>query len=240
MSIKIENLDFNYGPKKVLDNINLEIKTGELTALMGLSGCGKTTLLRVLLGLNEVQSGEVEIDGIKLSQENSAQVRELISYIPQHGALFPHLKIRNNILLPIKVKRAVIAQDIEKIDELAAFCNLPLDLLNRYPSELSGGQKQRASILRALLMDTPYIFMDEPLSALDPITKISIQKEFKSIFLEQKKTIIMVTHSLGEAKYLCDKLAILNKGRIEQVDGTMNIINSPNDGFVSDFVNSQL
>lgn len=241
MSISINGLDFFYGSNQVLKDINLEINDGELVALMGLSGCGKTTLLRVLLGLNPIQSGKVEINGITLNgSDNISKLRSIISYIPQHGALYPHLKVLDNIFLPIKVQRKVTKEDHERAKELASICNIDTNLFSRYPSELSGGQKQRVSILRALLMNTPYIFLDEPLSALDPITKISIQNEFKEVFKREGKTIIMVTHSLNEAKYLCDKLVILNKGSVEQVDATTNVIASPNEGFVKEFITSQM
>jgi osmoprotectant transport system ATP-binding protein len=240
MSISINNLNFSYGDKQVLKNINLKIDEGELIAIMGLSGCGKTTLLRLLLGLHPIEDGDVNLNEIEYCDINIVNIRKKISYIPQHGALFPHMNIRKNILLPISINRTVVESDHEKIDELATICNIDTELLDRFPSELSGGQRQRISILRALLMDTPYIFMDEPLSALDPITKISIQKEFKDIFKQSKKTLIMVTHSLTEAKFLCDKLAIINDGEIVQFDHTEKVISNPNEGFVSNFINAQL
>ena len=239
MSIQIKNLSFSYGDNKVLDNLSLNIEDGDLTAIMGLSGCGKTTLLRILLGLNKPSSGEIILEGLNFKNESIESIRKYISYIPQHGALYPHLKIKENILLPIKIKRTMTDKDQEKIMELASVCKIKVSLFNRYPSELSGGQRQRVSVLRALMMNTPYIFLDEPLSALDSITKISIQKEFKSIFEENNKTILMVTHSLTEAKYLCNKMIIMNQGVIEQYDTTSNVISSAKTPFVKEFISSQ-
>jgi ABC-type proline/glycine betaine transport system ATPase subunit len=239
MSIQIKELSFSYGDNKVLNNLTIDIKDGDLTAVMGLSGCGKTTRLRILLGLNKPASGSITLEGLDYNNTGIEKIRELISYIPQHGALYPHLTIKDNILLPIKIKRAVTNIDQDKMKDLAATCKIETELFNRYPSELSGGQRQRVSVLRALMMNTPYIFLDEPLSALDSITKISIQKEFKSIFESNSKTIIMVTHSLTEAKYLCNKMVIMNKGVIEQYDTTENVISSAKTPFVKEFISSQ-
>ena len=241
MGITVNNLSYSYDQKiDVLEKLSFKIDSNELVGVMGVSGCGKTTLLRLLLGLNEPGKGSISIDGIEYSSENLSSIRELISYIPQHGALYPHLKVIENVFLPIKVKRKVTSLDHKRAMELARVCNIDDHLFEKYPAELSGGQRQRIAILRALLMDTPYIFMDEPLSALDPITKVSIQKEFKKIFKESNKTIVMVTHALLEAKFLCDKLLILNNGRIEQYDYTDTVLNSPKDNFVSDFINAQV
>lgn len=240
MSITAKNLSFSYDAKKlVLNNITFEVNQGDFIGVMGLSGCGKTTLLRLLLGLNSLNEGELRIDNILYKKENLDEIRKLISYIPQHGALYPHMRVIENILLPIKIKRKISSDDLSKVKKFAKICNIDEDLLSKYPSELSGGQRQRISILRALLMNTPYIFLDEPLSSLDPITKVSIQKEFKNIFKETNKTIVMITHGILEAKFLCDKLMIINNGEVEQFDTTQKVMNSPAEGFVSDFLNSQ-
>jgi len=239
MSIKIKNLSFSYGERLILNDLSFDIYQGEFIAIMGLSGCGKTTLLRLLLGLNAIQKGSIELDG--LNYENGLEViRNLVSYIPQHGALYPHMTVEKNILLPLQVKRKINDQDNQKMLELAKTCNISSELFKRYPNELSGGQRQRVSVLRALMMDTPYIFLDEPLSALDPITKVSVQKEFKSIFKSANKTIIMVTHALNEAKFLCDKLLILNNGKIEQFDHYQELVSKPKTSFAEEFIQSQI
>lgn len=241
MSIKVNNLSFSYNKKTpVLEDLSFEIESNELVGVMGISGCGKTTLLRILLGLNTPDTGSISIDGIEYKEENLNQIRSLISYIPQHGALYPHMKVYDNIFLPIKIKRTVTESDVKRAYELAEVCNIDPDLFKKFPNELSGGQKQRISILRALLMDTPYIFLDEPLSALDPITKVSIQKEFKNIFIQNTKTVIMITHALLEAKFLCDRLMIMNKGLVEQFDKTESVINNNQTGFVKEFIEAQV
>jgi osmoprotectant transport system ATP-binding protein len=239
MSLITKNLCFSYGDKEVLTDITMNVEPGDLVALMGLSGSGKTTLLRLFLGLNQLNQGELSLDGVNYKNQ-LATIRDKISYIPQHGALYPHMTIRENITLPLKTKRKVTKDDHLKIQELASTCNISIDLFKRYPHELSGGQRQRISVLRALMMDTPYIFLDEALSALDPITKVNMQKEFKSIFQEKHKTIIMVTHNLNEAKYLCDKIAMLENGRLVQFAKTQELIASPANEFVRSFVQAQV
>lgn len=240
MSINISNIHFSYDKKHdVLKNLSLRVDDGDIIALMGLSGSGKTTLLRILLGLEELTSGEIEINGIAYNEKNILEIRNLISYIPQHGALYPHLTCLSNILLPLKVGKRLDENSRSRVNELADLCNLNQRLLVKYPSELSGGQKQRVSTIRALITDHQYIFMDEALSALDPITKVKMQKELKQIFKIKNKTVIMVSHSLQEVKFICDKAAILRNGKLEQYSTISDLFTEPKTKFVSDFVLAQ-
>lgn len=236
--IEIKNVTKKIGDKTILKDISLSIDTGMLVVLIGSSGCGKTTTLKLLNKLIKPTSGEIYIEGKPISQQNTIDLRRNIGYVIQNTGLFPHLTIKENIELIPRLKKEKPIEEIEKKTiELLKMVDLDSDeYLNKYPSELSGGQQQRIGVVRAIATDADIILMDEPFSALDPITRTSLQDELFSLQEELKKTIIFVTHDMDEALKIADKICIMKDGEIAQFDTPENILRNPANEFVKDFI----
>lgn len=238
--IEFKNITKKIGSKTILNNINLTIEKGSLVVLIGSSGCGKTTSLKMINKLITPTSGEIYIDNVPISKINTIELRRGIGYVIQNTGLFPHMTISENISLIPTLKNVSSKEEIEaKTVDLLNLVGLPPeDYLNKYPNELSGGQQQRVGVARAFAADADVILMDEPFSALDPITRNSLQEELFSLQQELKKTIIFVTHDMEEAVKLADKICIMNHGEIAQFDTPENILKNPANDFVRDFIGS--
>ena len=236
--IEIRNVTKKIGNNVILDDISLVVETGTLVVLIGSSGCGKTTTLKLINKLIKPTSGEIYINGKPISQENEIELRRKIGYVIQNTGLFPHLTIKENIELIPRLKKEKSVEEIEKRTlQLLEMVGLDSDeFLNKYPSELSGGQQQRIGVARAIATDAEIILMDEPFSALDPITRPSLQEQLFSLQDELKKTIIFVTHDMDEALKIADKICIMKDGRIAQYDTPENILRKPANDFVKDFI----
>ncbi|MGX6592120.1 betaine/proline/choline family ABC transporter ATP-binding protein [Cetobacterium ceti] len=235
--IKIKNVSKIFNGKKVLKNINLEIKSGEFIVLIGQSGSGKTTLLKLINKLIKPTSGEIFIGEEDISKRNSISLRREIGYVIQKEGLMPHMNIGENIELIPKLLKWNKNEMENRSKELLNLVGLdPIDYYDRYPSELSGGQRQRVGIARALANNPDTILMDEPFSALDPITRENLQQEILSLQKELNKTIVFVTHDMDEALKIADKIAILKDGEIIQYDTPENILKNPINEFVENFV----
>ncbi|HDX7609870.1 TPA: ABC transporter ATP-binding protein [Clostridioides difficile] len=236
--IEIRNVTKKIGNNVILDDISLAVETGTLVVLIGSSGCGKTTTLKLINKLIKPTSGEIYINGKPISQENEIELRRKIGYVIQNTGLFPHLTIKENIELIPRLKKEKSVEEIEKRTlQLLEMVGLDSDeFLNKYPSELSGGQQQRIGVARAIATDVEIILMDEPFSALDPITRTSLQEQLFSLQDELKKTIIFVTHDMDEALKIADKICIMKDGRIAQYDTPENILRKPANDFVKDFI----
>ncbi|HBH4059760.1 TPA: ABC transporter ATP-binding protein [Clostridioides difficile] len=236
--IAIRNVTKKIGNNVILDDISLVVETGTLVVLIGSSGCGKTTTLKLINKLIKPTSGEIYINGKPISQENEIELRRKIGYVIQNTGLFPHLTIKENIELIPRLKKEKSVEEIEKRTlQLLEMVGLDSDeFLNKYPSELSGGQQQRIGVARAIATDAEIILMDEPFSALDPITRTSLQEQLFSLQDELKKTIIFVTHDMDEALKIADKICIMKDGRIAQYDTPENILRKPANDFVKDFI----
>ncbi|MBB6623962.1 betaine/proline/choline family ABC transporter ATP-binding protein [Clostridium gasigenes] len=236
--IKFENITKKIGSKTILENINLTIEKGSLIVLIGSSGCGKTTSLKMINKLIEPTSGEIYINNMPISKMNTIDLRRGIGYVIQNTGLFPHMTIKENISLIPKLKniesKESIATKTNDLLNLVGLC--PEDYLDKYPSELSGGQQQRVGVARAFASDAEIILMDEPFSALDPITRSSLQEELFSLQQELHKTIIFVTHDMEEAIKLADKICIMINGTIAQFDTPENILKNPANDFIKDFI----
>lgn len=221
----------------VLYDINLKLEEGNIIVFVGPSGCGKTTTVKMINRLIKPTSGQVFINGEDISNKNVIELRRNIGYVIQQTGLFPHMTIKENIGIVAKMQK-MNSQEIEsKTRELMEMVGLDYEkFANRYPAELSGGQQQRVGIARALITNPDIILMDEPFSALDPITRSQLQDELLNIQTQFKKTIIFVTHDMDEAIKIADKICIMGKGRIIQYDDPETILKNPANEFVSDFV----
>lgn len=221
----------------VLYDINLKLEEGNIIVFVGPSGCGKTTTVKMINRLIKPTSGQVLINGEDISNKNVIELRRNIGYVIQQTGLFPHMTIKENIGIVAKMQK-MNSQEIEsKTRELMEMVGLDYEkFANRYLAELSGGQQQRVGIARALITNPDIILMDEPFSALDPITRSQLQDELLNIQTQFKKTIIFVTHDMDEAIKIADKICIMGKGRIIQYDDPETILKNPANEFVSDFV----
>ncbi len=236
--IEIKNISKKVGSKVILEDISLKIDKGSFVVFIGPSGCGKTTTLKLINKLIEPTKGEIYIDGRPISKEDPIKLRRNIGYVIQSTGLFPHLTIRDNIELIPRLKKGKSEEEINnKTLELMNMVGLdPKEFLDKYPSELSGGQQQRIGLVRAVATDADIILMDEPFSALDPITRTQLQEWLYSLQEELKKTIIFVTHDMDEALKLADKICIMKDGNIEQYDTVENLLRNPSNEFVKNFI----
>jgi osmoprotectant transport system ATP-binding protein len=236
--IQLQNITKSY-EQKVLNSVSLDVESGQTVSLIGPSGCGKSTLLRIVMGLIPPDSGEVIIKGQPLSDEKMLQQRREMGYVIQSGGLFPHLTARENLTLVTGYLNWDEKKTDQRIEELCELTNLSSSQLNRSPDELSGGQAQRISLMRALMLDPDIILLDEPLGSIDPLVRYELQRDLKSIFKKLKKTVLLVTHDLGEAAYLGDQIALMKDGAIIQKGSIKDITGSPATKFVEQFVNAQ-
>lgn len=235
--IKFEKVSKKFKNATVLSDVTFEIEEGQLVAIIGESGCGKTTTLKMINRLIKPTSGKININGEDISMKNVIDLRRNIGYVIQQTGLFPHMTIRENIELIPKVQNKstedITQRTYDLMDMVGLDCNKFLD---RYPTELSGGQQQRVGVARAFATNPDIILMDEPFSALDPITRSSLQDELVSLQSKLKKTIVFVTHDMDEAVRISDKICIMDKGEIIQYDTPENILKNPVNDFVSEFV----
>lgn len=221
----------------IIRNLDLQIQPGELFVLIGPSGCGKTTTMKMINRLIEPTSGKIEIDGQDISLADPVELRRSIGYVIQQIALFPHMTIGQNVALVPKLKKMDRASYEKKVDELLDMVGLdPKVFKNRYPSELSGGQQQRVGVIRAMAADPPIILMDEPFSALDPISREQLQDEFVRLQKEIRKTIVFVTHDMDEAIKIADRICLMNDGAVVQLDTPERLLQRPANQFVIDFI----
>lgn len=223
-----------YGRIQALSPTNLQFPAGKTTALLGPSGCGKSTILRLIIGLLTPSTGAVRVDGRELTAEFLPAMRQQTGYVIQEGGLFPHLTARQNVLLMARHLKKTVP-----LEDLCALTRFPAEALDRFPAELSGGQRQRVSLMRALALSPRLLLLDEPLGALDPLVRASLQKDLKEIFQRLGQTIALVTHDLAEAGYLADHIVLMNEGRIVQQGTLRDLRERPADNFVTEFIHAQ-
>jgi osmoprotectant transport system ATP-binding protein len=225
--------------KPVLEGVSVTVEAGARVALIGPSGGGKSTVLRLLLGLLWPDVGEVIVAEQRVTPASATALRRRIGSVVQEGGLFPHLTARDNVtLLPRHLGWAPRRVD-ERVGELAELVRLPGELLARHPVELSGGQRQRVALMRALALDPEVLLLDEPLGALDPMVRADLQDDLRALFARLGKTVLVVTHDLAEAAYLADDLVLLAEGRVLQRGSLAALTRTPADPFVARFVGAQ-
>jgi osmoprotectant transport system ATP-binding protein len=222
-----------------LQPTDLLIPQEKTTVLLGSSGCGKSTIVRLMNGLIRPDAGVIRFAGQPITPENAGQLRRRMGYVIQEGGLFPHLTARQNVTLMAHHLRRSATEVEKRLAELAALTQLPGDLLDRYPAQLSGGQRQRISLMRALMLDPDVLLLDEPLGALDPIIRSELQADLRPIFQTLRKTVVLVTHDLGEAAFFGDLLVLMRQGRIVQQGRLQAMVRTPADPFVTRFINAQ-
>lgn len=237
--INLESVSKRFGNTEVLTDITLFIDDSSTTVVIGPSGCGKSTLVRLINGLLKADSGKVIINGTGINSDNVYTMRHQIGYVIQEGGLFPHMTARKNISVLADFLRLDPVRISERIAYLCDLTKFPIDSLGRYPVQLSRGQRQRVSLMRALILDPQILLLDEPLGSLDPVTRADLQKDLKSIFKKLRKTVLLVTHDLGEAQYFRGTLVLMKDGRIVQRGSFEQLVNSPSSPFVTEFINAQ-
>ena len=231
--VRFQSVRKTFGKVTAVDDVDLDVADGEFVVLLGPSGCGKTTLLRCLAGLETVDSGRIHIgnrDATDLPPR-----RRRISMVFQSYAVFPHLRVRDNIAFGLKMQKEPSRVIKERVESVAGLLGIT-DLLDRYPSQISGGQRQRVAVARAIAVRSDVLLMDEPLSNLDALLRLQMRAELKALLLELGATTIYVTHDQTEALSMGDRIAVMQGGRIVQLDTPLEVYDHPTEKFVGDFV----
>lgn len=233
--IKVESVSKSFNGKPAVNDISFQAYNHEILVLLGTSGCGKTTTLKMINRLIEADSGDILIDGQNIRDRKIEELRMGIGFVMQHSGLFPHYTVQQNIAVVPKLLKWDKRKTQNRIEELLYKLHLSEDMLLRFPGELSGGQQQRVGIARALIANTPVLLMDEPFGALDNITKADIHTEFKSLEELKNKTIILVTHDVQEAFELGHRICLMDKGKIIQTGTPKEMLYHSRNDFVNDF-----
>lgn len=235
--IKVENITKRFKNRTVLKSISFQIEKGEFVSIIGPSGCGKTTLLKMINRLIKPTSGKIYINGENIYDKAPITLRRNMGYVIQQNGLFPHMTIKDNIEIIPKLEKKKSEEIYKRTIELMNMVDLnPDEYLNRYPSELSGGEQQRIGVARAFANDTDIVLMDEPFSALDPITRADLQNELLNLQSKLNKTIVFVTHDMDEALKLSNKICLMKDGEIIQFDEPEKILKEPENEYVESFV----
>ena len=213
-AITFDHVSFRLNGRSLLQDLVLSVQQGETLVLLGRSGSGKTTTLRLINRLLLPSAGDVRVNGRRTTDWDPIRLRRSIGYVIQDGGLFPHFTVERNIAVVPRIEKWPQAKVKARVRELLAMVGLSEDLVSRYPSQLSGGQRQRVGVARALAADPPILILDEAFGALDPITRSEMQKEFRALQRRMRKAVIFVTHDLREARLLADRIALLEEGRL--------------------------
>lgn len=238
--IELCNVSKLFDQTRAVDDISLRVQTGELCVLVGTSGCGKSTTLRMINRLIAHSAGSIRIDGRDIERIDPQQLRRGIGYAIQSTGLFPHWTVARNIAVVPRLLGWSTARIRQRVEELLQLLELaPTEFADKYPSQLSGGQAQRVGVARALAGDPDILLMDEPFGALDPITRESLQNELLRIQSQVRKTIVFVTHDMDEALKLANRIVVMDKGRIVQQDSPQALLANPANAFVENLLGGQ-
>ena len=228
-----------FGDLHALCEVDLRVHPEQTTVLIGPSGCGKSTLIRLMVGLVWPDEGTVTYEGQVLTPANVLSLRQKMGYVIQVGGLFPHLTARKNVALMANYLGWAEDRIDSRIETLATLTHFPADGLERFPGELSGGQQQRVGLMRALMLDPDVLLLDEPLGALDPMIRADLQSDLRSIFQTLGKTVVTVTHDMGEAGFFGDQIVLMREGEIVQIGSLENLMQNPAHEFVTQFIHAQ-
>lgn len=238
-TIAFDGVTYDYAGVTALQDVTLRLQHATTTALIGPSGCGKSTWMKLAVGLLSPTRGQVRIGGQTLEPTTLLPLRHRIGYVIQSGGLFPHLTAQENVTLCARHLRRPAPWIAERFQALAELVRLPGALLDRYPRQLSGGQRQRVSVMRALMLDPDVLLLDEPLGALDPMVRHELQQDLRALFDRLRKTVVLVTHDLGEAAFFADHIVLMREGRIAQQGTYADLQRAPADAFVRAFLAAQ-
>ena len=226
--VEFQDVSYRIGAKEILSHLNLRVEAGETLVLLGRSGSGKTTALKMVNGLIRPTGGQVVVEGKPTTAWDLVRLRRRIGYAIQEVGLFPHFTVGQNVGLVPRLEGQAPAAVEARVKELLAMLDLPPEqFVNRYPRELSGGQRQRVGVARALAADPPVLLFDEPFGALDPVTRHEIQQQFLRITRNLGKTVIFVTHDAREALALATRIGLLRAGRLEVLEPAADFMNAP-------------
>lgn len=237
--LKLASVSKYYGSTAALQSTDLSISRGQTTILIGPSGCGKSTLLRLMIGLIQPDTGTVCFEEELLTAASILEQRQRMGYVIQEGGLFPHLTAQGNVTLMANYLGWKKARIQQRLAELMILTRFPRDAMDRYPLQLSGGQRQRVALMRALMLNPDLLLLDEPLGALDPLNRYELQSELRAIFQSLGKTVVMVTHDMGEAAYFGEHIVLLQEGKIIQQGTVRDLIEKPETPFVERFIRAQ-
>lgn len=237
--IKAIHLVKRFEQNIAVDGVSFDVEEGENLILLGTSGCGKTTTLRMINRLIEPDEGTVMINGVDVRNKKAEELRRGIGYVLQNHGLFPHYTIYENVAIVPRLLKWKDSETKKRANDLFEKLDLDRILFSKYPVELSGGQQQRVGLARALIADPSVLLMDEPFGALDNITRVGIRKEFKNLEELKRKTIIMVTHDVQEAFELADRICLMDKGKIMQIGSPKELLMDPANSFVREFLKEQ-
>ncbi len=234
--VSLESVEKSYDGRRVIKKTSLAIARRERLALIGPSGSGKSTFLRMVVGLVTPDSGRVRVGETEVTQATARRVRRRIGYVIQNGGLFPHLTAEENVTLIARVDGWSEERCEARVRELAELARLPEALLERWPHELSGGERQRVGLMRALMLDPDVLLFDEPLGALDPLVRARLQEDLRAACVALGKTVLLVTHDMGEAAYLAESIAVVRDGGVLQRGPMQELIDAPAHPFVRELL----
>jgi osmoprotectant transport system ATP-binding protein len=237
--IALRHVTKRFGGRVAIDDVSIDFGRHATHVVLGSSGSGKSTVLRLVLGLLRPDAGEIVVDGTPVSPATRAALLQQMGYVVQEGGLYPHLTTYQNVSLAAEPQQWPTARVRDRVAALAAMVGFDEAILRRYPAELSGGQRQRAGLMRALVLDPPILLLDEPLGALDPIVRADLQTQLGRLFQELRKTVLLVTHDIREAMILGDSVTLMTDGRVVQHGTFDELLRRPADPFVSEFLRAQ-
>lgn len=239
LMIALRDVTKTFGARVAVDHVSLAVEPGTIRVLLGSSGSGKSTILRLVLGLLAPDAGEVRVDGITVCADTRRDALRRLGYVVQEGALYPHMTAGENATLPARAEGWTRTRMTERLTELAELVGFERSLLDHYPAQLSGGQRQLAGLMRALMLDPPALLLDEPLGALDPISRAELQAQLVRVFRELRKTVLLVTHDVREAFVFGSTITLLNEGRVVQEGTFADLARRPADPYVAEFLRAQ-